>query len=34
MGDSMFWKKKKKKWSLLDYYDWALKLSLKHYSDN
>lgn len=26
----MFCKKKKKKFTMLDYYDWALKLALKH----
>lgn len=26
----MFFKNKKKKFTMLDYYDWALKLALKH----
>lgn len=26
-------RKKKKKWSKLDYYDWCLKLMLMHYDD-
>lgn len=30
----MFCKNKKKKFTKLDYYDWAIKLLLEHYSSN
>ena len=30
----MFFKKRKKKFSKLDYYDWVIKLAMNHVNDN